>query len=109
MTKETHVEEAAQGEFGTPDPAMYGPTRARQALRSPATAHLDDPNPVAFFSEAQGRDTTAEARANYDEIKIQLVRRLHNRCFPTALKPDPGLVLLLVNSEAALKGLTSAN
>ena len=73
MPEEPHVEEAAQAEFGTPDPAMNGPTGARQVVRCPAPTHLHDGDFVALLRQPKGRNTAAKAGSDDDEVEIELV------------------------------------
>ena len=54
MPEQPHVEEAAQAEFWAPEPAMDGPTGAREIGRRPAAAHLHDGNLVALLREPMG-------------------------------------------------------
>jgi hypothetical protein len=49
MAEQAHVEEPAQAKFRAPEPAMNGPTGERESLGRPATPHLNQGNPIAFF------------------------------------------------------------
>ena len=73
MSEEPHVEEAAQAQLGTPEPAMDGPTGVRKVVRGPTATHLHDGNAIAFLHQAMGRNTPAEAGSDDDEVKIELV------------------------------------
>src|ERR1019366_2017096 len=73
VPEEPHVEEAAQAEVGTPEPAMDGPTGAWQIVRRPAPAHLHDRNTIALLHESMGGNTATEARTDDDKVKIELV------------------------------------
>jgi len=71
MPEEPHVEEAAQADFGTPEPAMDRPTGVRQIVGRPAPAHLHDGNSVALLRQSMGGNTAAKTGANYNEIEIE--------------------------------------
>jgi hypothetical protein len=73
MAEQAHVEEAAQAEFRTPEPAMNGPARERQRLGRPSTPHLDDGNPIAFFRQTKRGNTPPKAGSNHDEIELLVI------------------------------------
>jgi len=71
MAEKPHVEEAAQTECGTPEPAMDGPTGVRQIVRRPAPAHLHHGHTVALLRQPVRRHAAAETGANYYEVEIK--------------------------------------
>ena len=71
MLEETHVEKATQAEFGTPEPAMDGPTAVRQVVRRPAPAHFHHCYPVSLLHQSMGRNTAAKARSDDDKVEIE--------------------------------------
>jgi len=97
MPEEPHVEEAAQAEFGTPEPAMDGPTGVRQLVGRPAPAHLNDSNSVALLHQPMGRNTAAKTGPDDDEVEIELVisgRHIATTAIPTQLLFSPVLELV---------------
>jgi len=73
MPEEPHVEEAAQPEFGTPEPAMDGPTGVRQIVGRPAPPHFHDGNAVALLHQSVGRHAAAETGADHDVVEIESI------------------------------------
>lgn len=73
MPEEPHVEEAAQSEFGTPEPAMDGPTGVRQIVGRPAPPHLHDGDTIALLHQPVGGHAAAKPGADHDEVEIESI------------------------------------
>ena len=73
MAEEAHVEEAAKRNSGTPEPAVHLPAGFRQVLRSPAAAHFHNADAIPLLGKTEGRDASAEAGADDDEIEVEFV------------------------------------
>src|SRR5208337_1367419 len=66
-------EEAAQRQTRTPEPAVDGPTGARQGLRRPAAAHLHDRDVVALLDQPVRGDAAAKTGPDDDEVEIPVI------------------------------------
>src|SRR5579872_2008294 len=73
VREQAHVEETAQTEAGTPEPAMNGPTRAGQGVFVPPPAHLHHSNRVTLLGEAVGCDAAPEAGSDHDKVEVKLL------------------------------------
>ena len=64
------IEEAAQPEFGTPDPPPDLPVGAGEILRAPAEPHFHHADAVTLLRQAMRRHAAAEAGADDDVVVI---------------------------------------
>jgi hypothetical protein len=75
VPEKPHIEETAQTQVRTPNPAGDGPAGARQIVRRPAPAHFHDRDFVSFFHQPEGRNAAAETGTDNNEIEIELAVR----------------------------------
>src|SRR5271157_1275996 len=83
VPEEPHAEETTEPQAGTPKPVPDRPTGAWQIFRRPAPAHLHDRDFVSLLHQAKGRNAAAEARADNNEVEIELLVATCHR-FPIA-------------------------
>src|SRR5579864_6507481 len=89
MAKKAHIEEAAQAELRTPEPAMDGPTCAGEGVGSPTPPHLQYCNSIPFLHQSKGGDASPEAGSDDDEIVIEfVVARRHTSTYRATLLPS---------------------
>ena len=91
VSKQSHVEKSAKTEPRTPEPSVNGPARARKGFARPAAAHFHHANPIAFFGQAMRRNATPEARADHDEVEIELGGGWHNLLRGNYIEPVRGV------------------